>query len=58
MLWKKGYRYRKNVKDLAGRSNIVFQGINIVIFCDGEFLHRKDWKVLKLKLEKSNHSEY
>ncbi len=32
--------------------------INIVIFCDGEFFHGKDWEVLKPRLEKSNNGSY
>lgn len=57
-LWKKGYRYRKNYKKLPGKPDIVLSKYKIVIFCDGEFFHGKDWKVLRTKLEKSNNSEY
>ena len=49
-LWQKGYRYRKNCKDIPGKP--------IAIFCDGEFFHGKDWEVLKPRLEKSNNGEY
>ena len=31
---------------------------NIVIFCDGEFFHGKDWELLKNKLKKSNNGEF
>ena len=57
-LWKKGYRYRKNVKDLPGKPDIVLIKYKIVIFCDGEFFHGKDWEILKPRLEKSNNSKY
>lgn len=57
-LWKKGYRYRVNYKDLPGKPDIVFTKYKIAIFCDGEFFHGKDWEVLKLRLEKSDNSEY
>lgn len=57
-LWEKGYRYRKNFKDLPGRPDIVLTKYKIAIFCDGEFFHGKDWEVLKPRLEKSNNSEY
>ena len=53
-LWEKGYRYRKNYKDLPGKPDIVLTKYKIVIFCDGEFFHGKDWEVLKPKLENSN----
>lgn len=57
-LWKKGYRYRKNYKKLPGKPDIVMTKYKIVIFCDGEFFHGKDWDTLKTKLLKSNNSEF
>ncbi len=57
-LWHKGYRYRKNYSDLPGKPDIVITKYKIVIFCDGEFFHGKDWEVLKPRLEKSNNSDY
>ena len=57
-LWNKGYRYRKNYKKLPGCPDIVLTKYKIAIFCDGEFFHGKDWDTLRLKLEKSNNSEY
>lgn len=57
-LWKKGYRYRKNCKDLPGRPDIALTKYKIAIFCDGEFFHGKDWEVLKPKLEKGKNPEY
>ena len=56
-LWKKGYRYRKNYNKLLGKPDIVLPKYNIVIFCDGEFFHGKDWELLKNKLKKSNNGE-
>ncbi len=57
-LWEKGYRYRKNYKKLPGTPDIVLTKYKIAIFCDSEFFHGKDWEVLKLRLDKSNNSEY
>lgn len=57
-LWHKGYRYRKNYKDLPGKPDIVLTKEKIAIFCDGEFFHGKDWEILKPRLEKSNNGEY
>jgi len=57
-LWEKGYRYRKNYKELPGCPDIVLTKYRIAIFCDGEFFHGKDWEVLKPRLEKSNNSEF
>ncbi|EOS72579.1 DNA mismatch endonuclease Vsr [Lachnospiraceae bacterium 10-1] len=57
-LWKQGYRYRKNFNALPGRPDIVLTKYKIVIFCDGEFFHGKDWDILEARLKESNNSEY
>lgn len=57
-LWKKGYRYRKNYKALPGRPDIALTKYKIAIFCDSEFFHGKDWKVLKPKLERGKNPDY
>ena len=57
-LWHKGYRYRKNCRDLPGKPDIVLTKYKIAIFCDGEFFHGKDWEVLKPRLERGNNSEF
>ena len=49
-LWNRGYRYRKNCKDLPGRPDIALTKYKIAVFCDGEFFHGKDWEVLKPRL--------
>ena len=35
-LWNRGYRYRKNYKDLPGKPDIVLLKYKIAIFCDGK----------------------
>lgn len=57
-LWAKGYRYRKNYKELPGSPDIVLTKYKIAIFCDSEFFHGKDWESLKVKLEKGNNPGY
>ena len=58
-LWSRGYRYRKNMKSLIGKPDIVLTKYKIVIFCDGEFFHGKDWESdLSKRLKRSNNSEY
>ena len=52
-LWKKGYRYRKNYNKLIGKPDIVLPKYKIVIFCDSEFWHGKDWETKKHNI-KSN----
>ena len=57
-LWKKGIRYRKNLRNLPGKPDIAITRYKIAIFCDGEFFHGKDWEVLKPRLEKGNNGEF
>jgi DNA mismatch endonuclease (patch repair protein) len=57
-LWRKGYRYRKNLKSLPGSPDIAITKYRIAIFCDSEFFHGKDWDELKLRLENGNNSVY
>lgn len=52
-LWKRGYRYRKNVTTIFGKPDIVFIGKKVVVFCDSEFWHGYDWENKKLEI-KSN----
>lgn len=57
-LWQKGFRYRKNVKDLPGRPDIALTKFKIAIFCDSEFFHGKDWDSLKEKLKNGKNPDY
>ena len=57
-LWKRGYRYRKNYEGLPGKPDIVLTKYKIVIFCDSEFFHGKDWEVLKPQLERGKNAEF
>ena len=57
-LWHRGYRYRKNYKKLPGKPDIVLTKQKVVIFCDSEFFHGKNWDVKKPKLDKSNNADY
>ena len=43
-LWRRGLRYRKNVKSIYGKPDIAFIGKKIAIFCDSEFWHGYDWE--------------
>lgn len=38
-LHKRGYRFRKNVKDLPGKPDVVFSRAKVVVFIDGDFWH-------------------
>lgn len=49
-LWEKGYRYRKNYKNLRGKPDIVFKKYKIAIFCDSTFWHGYNWEDKKKRL--------
>ena len=49
-LWSAGLRYRKNVVDLPGKPDLVFKGPRVIVFCDGDFWHGKDWAERRKKL--------
>ena len=57
-LWRKGYRYRKNYKQLPGSPDIVLTKYHIAIFCDSEFFHGKNYQQLHQQLEKTNNSQF
>jgi DNA mismatch endonuclease (patch repair protein) len=57
-LWKMGCRYRKNYKNLPGNPDIVFVGARVVVFCDGDFWHGKDWATRKVKLQGGHNPSY
>ena len=57
-LWRKGYRFRKNYKKLPGSPDIVLPKYKIVIFCDSEFFHGKDWEIKRAKLQKGNNPDF
>lgn len=46
-LWKRGIRYRKNVKDIIGKPDIAFLGKKIAVFVDSEFWHGFNWEERK-----------
>lgn len=46
-LWAEGYRYRKNCKNILGKPDIVLRKYRLVIFCDSEFWHGKNWNKQK-----------
>lgn len=46
-LWHAGIRYRKNVKGLPGKPDIVITKYRIAVFVDGDFWHGKDFATKK-----------
>ncbi len=57
-LWRRGWRFRKNVKYLPGKPDIVFTRQRFAIFVDGDFWHGRDLKVLVKKLSRGHNGLY
>jgi DNA mismatch endonuclease, patch repair protein len=58
LLWKQGLRYRKNVRSLPGKPDLVFTRARLVVFCDGDFWHGRTWPALSRKLKHGSNSAY
>ena len=52
-LWREGIRYRKNLRTLPGKPDIVITKHKIAVFCDGEFWHGKNWESKKDKIKEN-----
>jgi DNA mismatch endonuclease (patch repair protein) len=57
-LWKMGFRFRKNVKNLPGKPDIVFARERVAVFCDGDFWHGNNWGERKKKLKRGANAKY
>ncbi len=57
-LWRLGLRYRKNVARLPGNPDIVFAAQRVLVFCDGDFWHGRNWRTLKRKLKMRHNASY
>lgn len=58
VLWRMGSRYRKNVVDLPGKPDLVFPRARLVVFCDGDFWHGRDWRSLRRRLQSRANAGY
>ena len=57
-LWRAGARFRKNVRSLPGKPDIVFSGQRLAVFCDGDFWHGKDWDDRRRRLAAGTNAPY
>jgi DNA mismatch endonuclease (patch repair protein) len=58
LLWRAGARFRKDVASLPGRPDIVFSRARLIVFCDGDFWHGKDWGSRRRKLARGVNASY
>jgi DNA mismatch endonuclease (patch repair protein) len=58
VLWRRGFRFRKNFKGLPGKPDIVFPRERVAVFVDGDFWHGRNWDERKRKLAAGSNSAY
>ena len=46
-LFKQGVRYRKNVKSILGTPDIAIKKYKLLVFCDGDFWHGREYHGVK-----------
>ena len=46
-LYKRGVRYRKNVKTILGTPDIAIKKYGLLVFCDGDFWHGNSYHSVK-----------
>ncbi|HEY8684889.1 MAG TPA: very short patch repair endonuclease [Chloroflexota bacterium] len=57
-IWRMGLRYRKHAADVPGTPDLVFPGLRVAVFCDGDFWHGRNWDTLRPKLEQGSNAAY
>lgn len=57
-LRSRGLRYRTHARELPGRPDLVFRAHRTVVFCDGDFWHGKNWRLLKQRLARRFNADY
>jgi len=57
-LRKAGLRFCMNDQSLPGKPDLSFPRYKVVVFCDGDFWHGRDWPKLRRKLMNRANSVY
>jgi DNA mismatch endonuclease (patch repair protein) len=53
-----GFEFRRNVRSLPGKPDIVFTRERLAIFCDGDFWHGRHWHRRKALLAHGSNADY
>lgn len=51
-------RYLRHVEELPGCPDVVFAKERVVVFCDGDFWHGRDWPARRETLSRGSNAEY
>lgn len=57
-VFRLGMRYRLSSEDLPGRPDLVFRAARVVVFCDGDFWHGRNFETRIAKLEAGHNAPY
>jgi DNA mismatch endonuclease (patch repair protein) len=53
-----GLSFKRNVRSLPGKPDVVFSQQRVVVFCDGDFWHGRNWALRKARLERGSNADY
>ena len=53
-----GLEFRRNVRSLPGKPDIVFPRDRLAVFCDGDFWHGRHWQRRKALLARGSNADY
>ena len=53
-----GLNFRRHVEDLPGKPDLVFHAAQVAVFCDGDFWHGRNWRVLRTRLARGSNAKY
>jgi DNA mismatch endonuclease (patch repair protein) len=57
-LRKLGLKFRTHSNSLPGKPDIVFPHARVVVFCDGDFWHGRNWRNRRAKLAQGANAQY
>jgi DNA mismatch endonuclease (patch repair protein) len=57
-IWQRGLRYRLHAKDLPGKPDIIFRKARVLVFCDGDFWHGRNFDQRRGRLARGNNADY
>lgn len=50
--------FHTHVSSLPGNPDVVFKSAKVAVFCDGDFWHGRNWRILRKNLSKGTNPHY
>jgi|SRR5579864_142107 len=57
-LSEQGLQFQINARNVPGKPDIVFPKAHLAVFCDGDFWHGRNWRVLRRNLARGTNAGY